>query len=80
MKEILKENKTYILAIEETKGKYWLELHERKTGLCQTLICSSKKIAKEAFEKKGVLLSFNKIRGLLDLMKVEKHKVYKENT
>jgi len=79
MKEILKENQDYILAVEKIAGKWWLELHARATGICQILYCNTKKIAVEAYKKNGELLEFNKIKDLCNKMKLEEVKIYKEN-
>lgn len=85
MEEILKQNKDYRLLLEkitigDQKG-YWLSLHNRKTGTCQTLICKSKEIAINAWRdsKTKELLPFVKIQEYCNNWKLPKQKVFKEN-
>lgn len=85
MEEILKQDQDYRLILEKiTIGKekgWWLSLHNRRTGTCQTLICKSKKIAINAWRdsKTKELLSFVKIKQYCDKLQLPKNKVYKEN-
>jgi hypothetical protein len=85
MEEILKQDQDYQLILEkitigEQKG-WWLSLHNRKTGTCQTLICKNKKIAINAYRdsKTKELLTFVKIQQYCDNWKLQKQKVFKEN-
>lgn len=85
MEEILKQNQDFRLLLEKItigdhKG-YWLSLHNRKTGTCQTLICKSKEIAINAWRdsKTKELFHFVKIQQYCDKMQLPKNKVYKEN-
>lgn len=85
MEEILKQDQDYRLILEKItisdKKGWWLSLHERKTGNCQTLICKSKKVAIETWRdsKTKELLSFVKIQQYCDKWRLPKNKVYKEN-
>lgn len=85
MDKILKQDQEYRLILKkitigEQKG-WWLSLHNRKTGTCQTLICKSKKVAIETWKdsKTKELLPFGKIQEYCDKWKLPKNKVYKEN-
>jgi|DEB0MinimDraft_6_1074348.scaffolds.fasta_scaffold00040_8 hypothetical protein len=75
MIKILDENKTHVLQTEKIRGKWWLELVERSTGLSQTVVCDTKKHALTCF--KG--MSLNEISKWLDNANFDKHKVYKTN-
>lgn len=85
MEEILKQDTNYRLILEKitisTNKGWWLSLHYRKSGECQTLIFKNKEAAKICFydNKTKDYKSFEEIQKQCDKLNLEKQKVYKEN-
>lgn len=71
----INQNDTYTLQAEKIKGKWWLELIERATGLTWILVCKTKPIALATF--KGMTLE--DCRVTMDKIKVSPIKMYKAN-
>jgi hypothetical protein len=70
---ILKDNESCILQIDKIQSEWWLELVEKKTGLCQILIFPSKQKARDFFKN----CNLNKVQEYYNQAKVPKQKVYK---
>lgn len=74
--QILANESPYLLELERLKSpklKWWLSLHDTRTGELQTLTCDTKQIAIEAF--KGMTLA--EVAAWMDRARVERYKVYK---
>lgn len=73
--DILKlgQSETYTLQAEKLKGKWWLELIERATGITWIIYCDTKKHAQSCFDR----MSMDDCRGWMERLKVEPVKMYK---
>ena len=69
----LGQSDVYTLKAEKVKGKWWLELIERTTGITWIIYCDTKKHAQSCF--KG--MSMDDCRHWMDRLKVEPIKMYK---
>lgn len=65
----------YTLQAEKVKGKWWLELIERSTGMTWILHCDTKKHAQKIFER----MTMEECRTVMEKFLITPIKMYKQN-
>lgn len=71
---ILNQDSSYTLLTERLRGKWWLELIDRATGMTQALVCDTKAKAFEFFDG----LDLSKVKSYMDRFGVESVPMYKK--